>query len=184
MCSSPLPTSVIWWKMSGVCSDTLCERFGHYRLRIVSLANLLEIGHPTPGMRFSGHLLLSSNWLTGDYKADVALWSLGLSKPWRHTLCNTSRTNWGNMTQTSQSCLLFTLQLLMIQDKNVIIAVLAMKWRSMISDAVRTRKKLEKPGQATIRAQGEIPAVTLPPALSFCVGSPSKLVSSKLESGY
>lgn len=147
MCSSPLPTSVIWWKMSGVCSDTLCERFGHYRLRIVSLANLLEIGHPTPGMRFSSHLLLSSNWLTGDYKADVALWSLGLSKPWRHTLCNTSRTNWGNMTQTSQSCLLFTLQLLMIQDKNVIIAVLAMKWRSMISDAVRTRKKLEKPGQ-------------------------------------
>lgn len=39
-------------------------------------------------MRFSSHLLLSSDPLAGDDGADVAERSMGLAEPWRH-LCAT-----------------------------------------------------------------------------------------------
>lgn len=94
----------------------------------LGLSEMLGMCHPRPGMRFSSHLLLFSSHLTGDYGVDVALRSVGLPKPWRYPLCNRSRTNWGKIIQTSQSCLLFTLQFLMIQDKNVSIEVLAVEW--------------------------------------------------------
>ena len=146
MCSFHLPSSVNWWKMSGVCSEALCRLFGHYGLRIVRVANMLGMHHPRPGMRFSSHLLLFSSRLAGDYGVDVALRSIDLPKPWRHPLCNTSRTNWGKIIQTSQSCLLFTLKLLMIQDKNVAIKVLAMKW----AKCDQNPKEIGETGTATM----------------------------------
>lgn len=88
MCSFHLPTSVSWWKMSGVCSEASWGPFGHCGLRIVRVVNMLGMCHPRPGMRFSSHLLLFPSQLTGDYGVDVALRSVGPPKPWRH-LCAT-----------------------------------------------------------------------------------------------
>lgn len=95
---------------------------------------MLGICHPRPGRRFSSHLLLSYNRLTGDYGADVAVQSIGLPKLWRH-LCTTPagpiEENYPNITQLLA---VHTLQLLMIWDKDVFIEVFAMKWVGSICD--------------------------------------------------
>lgn len=111
---------------------------------------MLEICTPRPGMRFSSHLLLSFDWLTGDCGADVAPQSIEFPKPWRHPVCNTSRTNWGKITQTSQSYLQFTLcSLFWSRTKVFLLQVFATKYvRSVISDGARNKKKLETSRQS------------------------------------